>query len=471
MRSICYLLLFVGLARCQSIFDILNNTESSPVQWVSSFLTSSPEYQPIIDLLSQSTNLTLFIPSDQVLQALNATSSTANETTSTSVSSPTPSQTGGVTQTDALNGTRDYYTNPYIQDFNLTDIIHYHIVNQSIDIQASFNSTNATNSTEAYNATVLNTLVSNSTLDKLGTGVPLVLQRVPADNGSDTSSTTDDLMFNYTVGGSVEFANINTSQVIQASNGYVYLIDKVLVPPVNLSDTIEALVNATNITTPFTNLTESYNITQFEQLLTTLNSTNSSAFDSLTNTTNTTYFVPIDDAFQGQAEIDNQTIPYFLSAHVVQGIYYTSNITNTTELQSLAGTNITLATNGTGFSVNNASIIQPNILLDSGVLHLISGVLNYTTSANSTGVGGGISTTAASMSATPTNGGSVIAAPTTSDASVAVPTASDASTAPSASPAGSSGTPFPAPQGSHASCVSPSFSVIASILLLAAILD
>lgn len=124
----------------------------------------------------------------------------------------------------------------------------------------------------------------------------------------------------------------------------------VLVPPVNLSDTIEALVNATNITTPFTNLTESYNITQFEQLLTTLNSTNSSAFDSLTNTTNTTYFVPIDDAFQGQAEIDNQTIPYFLSAHVVQGIYYTSNITNTTELQSLAGTNITLATNGTGFS-------------------------------------------------------------------------------------------------------------------------
>lgn len=102
---------------------------------------------------------------------------------------------------------------------------------------------------------------------------------------------------------------------------------------------------------------------------------------------------------------------------------------------------------------------------------MFSLVLNYTTSANSTGVGGGLSTTAVSMSATPTNGGSVIAAPTTSDASVAVPTASDASTAPSASPAGSSGTPFPAPQGSHASCVSPSFSVIASILLLAAILD
>jgi cell division septation protein DedD len=112
---------------------------------------------------------------------------------------------------------------------------------------------------------------------------------------------------------------------------------------------------------------------------------------------------------------------------------------------------------------------------------MFSLVLNYTTSDNSTGVGGGLSTTAASMSATPTNGGSVIAAPTTSDASAAVPTASDtsaaaptasdASTAPSASPAGSSGTPFPAPQGSHASCVSPSFSVIASILLLAAILD
>lgn len=106
-------------------------------------------------------------------------------------------------------------------------------------------------------------------------------------------------------------------------------------------------------------------------------------------------------------------------------------------------------------------------------------VLNYTTSDNSTGVGGGLSTTSASMSATPTNGGSVIAAPTASDsfASVAAPTTSDASTtAPttsdaSAAPAGSSGTPFPAPQGSYASCVSPSFSAMAWVLLLAAVLE
>lgn len=110
-------------------------------------------------------------------------------------------------------------------------------------------------------------------------------------------------------------------------------------------------------------------------------------------------------------------------------------------------------------------------------------VLNYTTSDNSTGVGGGLSTTSASMSATPTNGGSVIAAPTasdssasvaaptTSDASTTAPTTSDASAAPSAAPAGSSGTPFPAPQGSYASCVSPSFSAMAWVLLLAAVLE
>lgn len=66
------------------------------------------------------------------------------------------------------------------------------------------------------------------------------------------------------------------------------MLSVVLVPPVSLNETIEALVHGTNITTPFSNLTDSYNVTQFEQLLMTLNSTNSTAFDLYTNMTNVT---------------------------------------------------------------------------------------------------------------------------------------------------------------------------------------
>lgn len=94
----------------------------------------------------------------------------------------------------------------------------------------------------------------------------------------------------------------------------------------------------------------------------------------------------------GQSQVDNQTLPNLLAAHIVQGVYYTTNITNATEditAQSLAGQNITLSKNDTNFFgtynyihqnillipaislVNNATIVVPNILLDSGVVHLI----------------------------------------------------------------------------------------------------
>jgi uncharacterized surface protein with fasciclin (FAS1) repeats len=429
----CIALFGLHLVSTQSnstLFEILSNTQSSPVQWISQFLQDSSE---ITDLLSQADrNLTLFIPSDDVYQAIlnNDNSQTSPESSNNSSQTPgsdDPSDDGssssdvpssGISSVkilaDKTNYT-DYFTNPYIQDFNLSDVIYYHIVNQSINIENWFNNSSDTdgdnlnnssmtgNNTSddniVYNATILSTLVSNSTLDELGIGVPLVLQKIKnndtsVDNStfsSDESDIDENNKFNYTIGGSVSYANINLTNVVQASNGYIYIIDKVLVPPVSLNETIEALVHGTNITTPFSNLTDSYNVTQFEQLLMTLNSTNFTAFDLYTNMTNVTYFVPIDTAFENSTQLNNQSIDDLLASHIVQGLYYTSNITNATVIQTLAGTNITFAKNDTGFIVNNTNIVQPNILLDLGVLHLIDGVLNYTTdSANTTSAVDGI---------------------------------------------------------------------------------
>lgn len=64
---------------------------------------------------------------------------------------------------------------------------------------------------------------------------------------------------------------------------YLWSSFVVLVPPVDFNLTLEALPNITQ----FSNLTtEQFNITQFEQLFTTLNATNSSAFETLANMTN-----------------------------------------------------------------------------------------------------------------------------------------------------------------------------------------
>ncbi|CEI94792.1 hypothetical protein RMCBS344292_08997 [Rhizopus microsporus] len=481
-----------GTTTNSTIYEVLNSTESSPVQWISQFLQSSPNYESLINLLNQSeTNITVFIPSDQVYQAISSFTNSTNNTTngggtanggtnngnssngnssngnsSNGNSSNGGSSNGGSSNGGSSNGSSStngsenngasfnmsqYFTSPYIMNFNMTDVIYYHIVNESILIQDLFS-----NDTMG-NATVVNSLVSNDTINRLGYGVQLLLQKIQANqtNGTGTSgdqtngteasggqsstlvtdgSSNNNTGFNYTIGNGFGYATINTTQMIQTSNGIIYIIDKVLVPPVDFNLTLEALPNITQ----FSNLTtEQFNVTQFEQLFTTLNATNSSAFETLANMTN--------------SQVDNQTLPNLLAAHIVQGVYYTTNITNATEditAQSLAGQNITLSKNDTNFFVNNATIVVPNILLDSGVVHLIDTVLNYTSGAgnSTTGSGSGAATsnTMSGASSGPTSSESVSSAAATSSS-----TESGASSSPSpttsASTGSGTGNAFPAP--------------------------
>lgn len=138
-------------------------------------------------------------------------------------------------------------------NFNMTDVIYYHIVNESILIQDLFS-----NDTMG-NATVVNSLVSNDTINRLGYGVQLLLQKIQANqtnstetpgnqtNGTGTSgnqtngteasggqsstlvtdgSSNNNAGFNYTIGNGFGYATINTTQMVQTSNGIIYIIDK-----------------------------------------------------------------------------------------------------------------------------------------------------------------------------------------------------------------------------------------------------
>ncbi|CAO3609757.1 unnamed protein product [Cunninghamella echinulata] len=53
-----------------TIFNILNTTQLSPAYKFIQLITSSPSYQPIVDLLSNPGNITLFVPSDEVFDQM-----------------------------------------------------------------------------------------------------------------------------------------------------------------------------------------------------------------------------------------------------------------------------------------------------------------------------------------------------------------------------------------------------------------
>ncbi|KAG2200092.1 hypothetical protein INT47_007737 [Mucor saturninus] len=431
-----------------TIFQILNKTDgTSPAPKFAQFIQSSPDYQPIVDLLNDPTNnLTMFVPSDglfynitgqqppiikqvtttvqttvkvpastvrvpasTVVSSATVTASastvtarastvTARASTVTSrATSPAAGAAGGFGMSDIMSALRtqngavqpthraqfvrlanygedaskDYFiqegqvakalagikltqyidgdnnngqslnftnvsTSPFVNEFSVLDLLYYHVSNGSVNLQQN-------------ETMVLNTILRNETVDRLGFGSPLVVQPVNSTG-------------NLTVGdGLGHDAFIN--QTYNASNGALYIIDKVLVPPTNISNTMNALTD-----TSF-----------FEQLL----ERSSSTWDSLNNYNNFTVFVPNNNALQNVdlSNFEDDVINNLISAHIFQGVIYSSNITNTTDVsaQSLAGTDVVLQRSGNSpnFTVSGTNVVQPNILLNNGVMHLIDGVLSF----------------------------------------------------------------------------------------------
>lgn len=150
------------------------------------------------------------------------------------------------------------------------------------------------------------------------------------------------------------------NNTITFDGGVIHIIDRFLTLPQNISTTAIAL-----------NLTSAVGALTAANLATTVDST-----------PDLTVFVPNNAAFQAiggnLANLTIQQITSVLTYHVVAGSppLYSTNIMNGSSLQTLNGANVTVRVQGSNVFVNNARVIQPNVLVANGVVHVIDRVLN-----------------------------------------------------------------------------------------------
>lgn len=151
---------------------------------------------------------------------------------------------------------------------------------------------------------------------------------------------------------------LTLTQNLNFTGGVVHVIDSVLQVPLNVSTTAE-----------YANLTA---------LVGLLNATN------LTNTVDMaqdiTVFAPSNSAFQGigsaAGNLTTSELMQIAEYHVINGsIAYSSLLSNTT-IKSLSGGNLTITVANGEVFVNSARVVNADLLMSNGVMHVIDSVLN-----------------------------------------------------------------------------------------------
>jgi transforming growth factor-beta-induced protein len=225
------------------------------------------------------------------------------------------------------------------QTVDLSNIILYHIVNGTHN-SSSFSS----------GINIVPTLLNNGSFDKFPNNIALPIIVRKNDTGLQVLHGTNDT------------ANV-TQADIKAINGIVHIIDSVLTLPISPSNTTKAL--------------------GLNQFYTQLNNTNST--NNLDSKSGVTIFIPSDQAFN-KASLNNlnaSQIQNVLSYHVIDGIYYSTNLTQftgPTNITTEQGKNITINNSNGNIQITDASgntsrIVRSDILTNSGVIHIIDSVL------------------------------------------------------------------------------------------------
>jgi uncharacterized surface protein with fasciclin (FAS1) repeats len=153
------------------------------------------------------------------------------------------------------------------------------------------------------------------------------------------------------------------SQDLTFDNGVIHIIDKLLLIPLSVSETL--------ITGNFTALAGA--------------ATKTKLVAPLEDASDITIFCPNNDAFQRLAATNftatDEELASILKYHVVAGaVGYSTTLKNNTRLPTLNGEelDITISADGAVF-VNAARVINADILIENGVLHVIDEVLNPAT--------------------------------------------------------------------------------------------
>ncbi|RUP46032.1 FAS1 domain-containing protein [Jimgerdemannia flammicorona] len=226
------------------------------------------------------------------------------------------------------------------QNVDLTNIILYHILNGSHPA-SSFSS----------GINIVSTLLNNGSYDFYSNNIALPLVVSKNDTGLQIPYSTN------------ETANV-TQADLKAMNGIVHIIDSVLSYPISPSNTIKNL--------------------GLNQLYMALNSTNSTG--NIDTKKGVTIFAPNDKAF-GQfslANLNASQIQNVIGYHVVDGVYFSPNLTAFTSPMNLTtqqGKNITVKNLNGGIEITDVSgnetakIVRSDILTNNGVIHIIDVVL------------------------------------------------------------------------------------------------
>ncbi|KAL9635883.1 MAG: hypothetical protein Q9204_002454 [Flavoplaca sp. TL-2023a] len=142
--------------------------------------------------------------------------------------------------------------------------------------------------------------------------------------------------------------------------GIVHVIDNFLIPPQNFIQTV-----------PQFNLTAAGGAVE-----------NSSLADYTNSEQDLTIFVPQNAAFQAVGEslqsMPSSQLQRLLNYHIVNStaVGYSANLLNGTILHTRAGQNLTITYASNSLFVNQARVLQQDLLLSNGVMHIIDNFLD-----------------------------------------------------------------------------------------------
>jgi len=161
------------------------------------------------------------------------------------------------------------------------------------------------------------------------------------------------------------FSGLNLNSTVSQANvnftgGVIHVIDNLLTLPENISST----ATAAGLTS----------------LRGALNATN--LVNTVDTAQNITIFAPNNAAFQaissGLSNLTTEQISSVLTYHAVVAAQplYSSSLRNGSTVPTLNGANVTVTINNGSVFVNNAKVVQADVLVANGVVHVIDAVLN-----------------------------------------------------------------------------------------------
>jgi len=169
----------------------------------------------------------------------------------------------------------------------------------------------------------------------------------------------------------VNYARV-TAADIEASNGVIHVIDRVILPP---SFVVQ--------------VAQSNNTGQFDTLLAAAEA--AGVVDALSDGGPFTILAPTDDAFAallsalgvsaGELLANTELLTSVLTYHVIPGEFLSGDITaaangnGTFEAPTLNGDTVTVTVNGGFISVDGATVVAKDIVASNGVIHVISKVI------------------------------------------------------------------------------------------------